>query len=258
MIDIIFTLCMLVFLQAVLGFDNLLYISLASKQVEKEKQPFVRTVGISIAIILRVALLFILHALIQQFQHPVINIDIAHQIVANFSIHSLIVLGGGIFIVYTAIKEIWHMIRFDESEIFKEAKKKSIVNAIFWIVIMNLVFSIDSILSAMALSDNLWVMAAAIIIGGIMMIGLSGSITRFLAKNRMYEVLGLFILFVVGIMLISEGGELAEMELFDSKITHMSKATFYFVLFILVTIDVVQGRYQKKLTKIEEHENMME
>ena len=63
----------------------------------------------------------------------------------------------------------------------------------------------------------------------------------------MYEVLGLFILFLVGVMLISEGGHLAEMELFGSHITPMSKSTFYFIIFIMVVIDMVQGRYQKKL-----------
>ncbi|MEP5240096.1 MAG: tellurium resistance protein TerC, partial [Flavobacteriaceae bacterium] len=123
------------------------------------------------------------------------------------------------------------------------------------IVFMNLIFSFDSILSAMALSDVFWVMATAIIISGVLMIWLSDKVSVFLAKNRLYEVLGLFILFLVGVMLLSEGGHLAHLELFGSEITPMSKATFYFIIFILVIIDIVQGKYQKQLIKAREQAN---
>ena len=94
---------------------------------------------------------------------------------------------------------------------------------------MNLVFSFDSILSAIALTDVFWVMAAAIFIGAALMIWLSDGVATFLEKNRMYEVLGLFILLVVGIMLLSEGGHLAHLKLFGSAIEPMTKTTFYFV-----------------------------
>ena len=103
------------------------------------------------------------------------------------------------------------------------SKQKSVTRIIISIIIMNLVFSFDSILSAIALTDVFWVMAVAIVIGGVMMIWLAGKVTAFLKKNRMYEVLGLFILFIVGIMLMSEGGHLAHMEFFGSEITPMSK-----------------------------------
>ena len=114
---------------------------------------------------------------------------------------------------------------------------------------MNLVFSFDSILSAMALTDIFFIMALAIIISGILMIWLADRVSAFLQKNRMYEVLGLFILFVVGIMLLSEGGHMSHLHLFGYEITVMSKATFYFVIGILVITDIVQTRYQKKILK---------
>ena len=112
---------------------------------------------------------------------------------------------------------------------------------------MNLVFSFDSILSAMALTDVFWVMATAIIISGILMIWLSDHVATFLQKNRMYEVLGLFVLFIVGILLVSEGGHLAHLKLLGYAIEPMAKSTFYFVIAVLVVVDLVQGRYQKKL-----------
>ncbi len=103
----------------------------------------------------------------------------------------------------------------------------------------------------MALSDVFWVMAGAIVIGGALMIFLADPVSEFLRKNRMYEVLGLFVLFVVGIMLLSEGGHLAHLKVFGHHITPMSKATFYFVIGVLVLTDIVQTRYQKKLLRMK-------
>ena len=246
MIENIFTLLMLILLQAVLGFDNLLYISIESKRAPAEEQKKVRTLGIGISIVLRIVLLFVLINLIKLFQDPVLSIHWTGVLEGTFNIHSFIVLFGGGFILYTAVKEIWHMVYLEEHG-DDEQEKASTSKIITMIVLMNLIFSFDSILSAMALSDVFWVMATAIVISGGLMIWLSDRVSNFLAKNRMYEILGLFILFLVGVMLLSEGGHMAEMELFGGHITPMSKATFYFIIFILVVIDIVQGRYQKKL-----------
>jgi predicted tellurium resistance membrane protein TerC len=245
-IENILTLGALIVLQAVLGFDNLLYVSLESKRAPADKQAMVRKLGIGLAIVLRIVLLFALISLIQYVQDPLFGINIDGIIASNFNLHSIIVLVGGVFIIYTATKEVLHMMHIEEDQA-EAAKPKSVASVIFWIVLMNLVFSFDSILSAMALTDVFWVMAAAIVTGGLLMIFLAERVSSFLEKNRMYEVLGLFILFVVGIMLLSEGGHLAHLELFGNPIVPMSKTTFYFVIAVLVLTDIVQTRYQKKL-----------
>ena len=246
-IDNFITLAMLILLQAVLGLDNLLYISLESKRAPEEKQKRVRNLGIGMAIVLRILLLFVLIRVIAYFQEPIFGFN-TNAVEGHFNIHSLIVLLGGGFIIYTAIKEIWHMLNLEQDDAVQDAKPKSINAIIFAIVIMNIVFSFDSILSAMALTNVFWVMATAIIIGGLIMIWLSGKVTEFLKKNRMYEVLGLFILFIVGIMLLSEGGHLAHLKFFGNPVTPMSKTTFYFVIVVLVIIDIIQSKYQKKLS----------
>jgi len=92
-------------------------------------------------------------------------------------------------------------------------------------VTMNVVFSFDSILSAMALTENFIIMATAVVISGILMVWLADHVAEFLKKNRMYEVLGLFILFIVGIMLVSEGGHLAHIHLFGFAVEPMAKST---------------------------------
>ena len=239
---------MLTLLQAVLGFDNLLYISLESKRAPLNQQTMVRRLGIGIAIVLRIILLFVLINIIQYFQNPVVGINVSGIIKSSLNLHSIIVLVGGVFIIYTATREILHMMNLENLD-NDNHEPQSVKKIVIWIVVMNLIFSFDSILSAMALSDVFWVMALAIVISGVLMIWLADRVSEFLQKNRMYEVLGLFILFVVGIMLLSEGGHLAHLHLFGHQVTPMSKATFYFVIGILVLTDIVQTRYQKKIMK---------
>jgi predicted tellurium resistance membrane protein TerC len=266
MLENIFTLLMLILLQAVLGFDNLLYISLESKKAPQSDQKRVRKVGILLAIILRIVLLFVLVSIIDLFQKPFsfLTGEIENIVHFAFNGHSLIVLAGGAFIIYTAIKEIWHMISTQdlnhdvEGDTKRTKSSKAVVTSI---VLMNLVFSFDSILAAIGLTSDIGnsttafvIMAIAIVISGLLMLILADKISTFLAKNRMYEVLGLFILFIVGIMLVTEGGHLAHLKLFGNEIVPMSNTTFYFVLAILVIVDVVQGRYQKKLLKEKKQE----
>ncbi len=244
------TLIMLTALQAVLGFDNLLYISIESRRVPEDKQAYVRRVGIGLAIILRIVLLFVVTAAVSSLTTPLFEFSLPGIAEGSINLHALIVLIGGVFIIYTALKEIMHMLTIDDIETGVESSaKRSIATSITWIVIMNLVFSFDSILSAMALTDKFILMATAIVISGLLMIYMADTVSEFLKKNRMYEVLGLFVLFIVGILLLSEGGHLGHLKFLDHPIEPMAKSTFYFVLVVLVLVDIVQSRYQKKLTR---------
>lgn len=250
MAEDLLTLLMLIFLQAVLGFDNLLYISLESKRVEASKRASVRKIGILVAIGLRVALLFGILQAIDSFQRPLTTLSLGSWLYADFTIHAAIVLGGGVFIIYTAFKEIMHLLsvhNIDEAAAIGSPRSPGV--AIAWIVVMNLVFSFDSILSAIALTKTLWVMGVAIVLSGVMMMVMADRVATFLERNRMYEVLGLFILLVVGIMLLSEGGHLAHLKLFGHPVEAMSKTTFYFSIAVMTIVDVAQSRYQKVLDK---------
>jgi len=245
------TFLMLTLLQIVLGFDNLLYVSLESKRVSPEKQQYVRRMGIGLAIVFRIVLLFAIVKAIGYFQDPFWHIHWESIIEGTISVHSLIVLFGGGFIIYTAFKEICHLLSVDDlSHGTSKGKTRSVRSALFWIIAMNLVFSFDSILSAIALTNVFAVMAASVVVSGVLMVLLADHVAKFLEKNRMFEVLGLFILFLVGVMLLSEGGHIAHLKLFGYAIEPMAKSTFYFVLAVLVTIDIVQTRYQRKLTAL--------
>ena len=160
------------------------------------------------------------------------------------------------------------MISFhDEHDDHGEGSKlRPIGTAITWIIIMNLVFSFDSILSAIALTGAshsehtpgeamytthapLVIMSLAVIISGVLMIVMTDHVSKFLQKNRMYEILGLFVLLIVGVMLVTDGGHLAHVKLFGNEVQKMSNTTFYFVIAVLVIVDVIQGRYQQKLAR---------
>lgn len=245
--DNLTTFLVLTALETVLGFDNLLYISIEAKKVDPARAAFVRRWGIIIAIVLRIVLLFGVLQLIAQFQEPFFELALPFFSGA-VSGHALIVLAGGVFLIYTAVKEIFHMIGTDDLEHDAGRQvRRSVAVALVWIVAMNLVFSFDTVLSAVALTDNFIVMTAAIVVSGFLMVVMADSVAAFLNKNRMYEVLGLFVLLLVGFMLMSEGGHIAHLTFFGYPVEPMAKTTFYFVLTTLVAVEMVQSRYQKRL-----------
>ncbi len=265
-LEALFTLFMLILLQAVLGFDNLLYIAIESNKVGNTKDARkVRQWGIGLAVVFRIVLLFIIVALFGALAKPLFNLHIGNIIHGEFTMQALVTLFGGAFIIYTAIKEINHLLVVDHIEHSEGSGSRSVTGAIALIVMMNLVFSFDSILSAMAIASvkdevtgmvsyQVPLMVIAIIASGIAMILLADAVTDFLKKNRMYQVLGLFILFLVGVLLVTEGAHLAHLKLFGFKIDAMSKSTFYLVIFVLVVTDILSNKYQKRLWKQREAE----
>jgi predicted tellurium resistance membrane protein TerC len=241
----------LIFLQAVLGFDNLLYISIESQRAPVEKRAMVRRAGILIAVALRVILLFVMMRLINALTEPFFDINWVGVIEGTFNFSAIIFLFGGVFIMYTAVKEISHLLSIEDLQPGVEKREsKSAASVIGLIVFMNLIFSFDSILSALAITKVFAVLAIAIIFSGLAMLLLADTVSEFIQKNRKYEVLGLFILLIVGIVLLGEGGHVAHLQLFGHHVEPMAKSTFYFSIAVLVVVDIIQSGYQKKLDRV--------
>jgi len=250
-------LLVLCFLQAVLGFDNLLYISIESQRAPVAQQSAVRKWGILIAVALRIVLLFVMVKLIGALSEPFFVFNQPGLIEGGVNFATCVFLIGGIFIMYTAVKEIGHMLSMDHLDTDMDAKSgKSAVQVVMLIVIMNLIFSFDSVLSALAITDVFVVLAIAILLSGVAMLVLADTVTAFLEKNRMYEVLGLFILLIVGVVLLGESGQAAAhamhdntlaLRVFGYEIIPMSKTTFYFSVIVLVAVEVIQSGYTRKL-----------
>lgn len=257
-------LAILIFLQAVLGFDNLLYISIESQRAPADKQKSVRFWGIIIAVALRVVLLFVMINLIGALAEPFYIFNWPGVLEGGVNFSTVIFIIGGVFLMYTAFKEISHMLSLDNlNHDVDGGGSKSATQAIMLIVFMNLIFSFDSILSALAITDVFPILAVAIIVSGLAMLLLADGVTEFLKRNRMYEVLGLFILLIVGVVLIGEAGpaaahamhdEALKIKIFGHEIIPMSKSTFYFSVIVLVIVELVQTGYQRKLSAERAHE----
>jgi len=252
----LFNLGVLIFLQAVLGFDNLLYISIESQRAPKEMQAKVRRNGILIAIGLRIVLLFAMMQLIAALQEPFVVLNLPGIIEGGVNFSTIVFVLGGGFIMYTAVKEIKHLLELEDPEHAEQAKPKSVTSVIALIVLMNLVFSFDSILSALAITDVFVVLAVAVLVSGLGMLLLADRVSDFIQRNRKFEVMGLFILLIVGVVLLGEAGHAAQphLHLFGFAVEPMSKATFYFSIAVLVVVDLIQAKYQRKLDALRARE----
>ena len=252
-------LLMLCFLQAVLGFDNLLYISIESQRAPVPQQKSVRFWGIIIAVALRVVLLFVMIRLIGALAKPFYIFEWVGILEGAVNFATCVFFIGGVFIIYTAFKEISHMLTIEHLDTDINGKSgKSAFQVVMMIVLMNLVFSFDSVLSALAITDVFPILASAIIFSGLAMLLLANGVTKFLERNRMYEVLGLFILLIVGIVLLGESGQAAAhamhdpslaLKLFGYEVIPMSKSTFYFSVVVLVAVEILQTGYSRKLNR---------
>jgi len=252
----LFNLGVLIFLQAVLGFDNLLYISIESQRAPKEIQAKVRRTGILIAIALRIILLFVMIQLIEILSEPFIVLDVPGIISGGVNFSTIVFILGGAFIIYTAVKEIKHLLEIEDPEHAETKTPRSATSVIAMIVLMNLVFSFDSILSAIAITEVFAVLAIAIVLTGVGMLLLADYVSVFIKRNRKYEVLGLFILLIVGVVLLGEAGHAATpyLHFFGYEVEPMSKTTFYFAIAVLVIVDIIQSGYQKKLDAMRARE----
>lgn len=250
-------LLMLCFLQAVLGFDNLLYISIESQRAPVATQKSVRRWGILIAVALRVVLLFVMIRLIDALAEPFFVMNWPGYLEGGVNFATIVFVLGGFFIMYTAVKEIGHMLSMHNLDHDVRGKSgKSATQVVILIVIMNLIFSFDSVLSALAITDVFPILATAILLSGAAMLLLADGVTAFLQKNRMYEVLGLFILLIVGVVLLGEAGPAAahamhddslQIKVFGQDIIPMSKSTFYFSVVVLFAVEIIQSGYSRKL-----------
>jgi len=212
-------LIVLLVLQAVLGFDNLLYISIESQRAPVAHQKAVRFWGIIIAVVLRVVLLFAMIHLIEALGAPFYIFSWSGVLEGGVNFATCVFVLGGVFLMYTAVKEIGHLLTIQHLDADLDNKPgKSAVQVVLLIVLMNLIFSFDSVLSALAITKVFAVLATAILLSGLAMLVLADGVTAFLEKNRMYEVLGLFILLIVGIVLLGESGQAAAHAMHDPSL----------------------------------------
>ena len=191
----------LIVMEVVLGIDNLVFVALVSNKLPPEQRRRGRAIGLGLALGLRLVLLSAL-VFIVGLTKPVLTLY-GHA----FSWRDLILLAGGLFLVWKATREIHHSVEHDEEGEGGESRQKpaGFISAILQILLLDLVFSIDSILTAVGMTDQLPIMATAVVIAVLLMLLASGPIAGFIRKNPTIVMLALGFLLMIGMALIAEG-----------------------------------------------------
>jgi len=191
----------LVVLEIVLGIDNLIFISILTNKLPKEQQARARRLGISAALIMRLVLLATI-SFIVQLTAPLFTL-FDH----GFSWRDLILIAGGLFLVWKATKEIHHTVDPDDHQdtMIGKTVQLSLGAAIFQILLLDLVFSIDSIITAVGMTDEIAIMYIAVIVAVSAMMLAATPLANFIAKNPTIVMLALGFLLMIGMTLIADG-----------------------------------------------------
>jgi len=226
---IIISLLTLVGLEVVLGIDNVIFISILSGKLPKEQQKKARRYGLLLAMLLRIGLLSLVSLIMQLKQ------DFFTLYGHGFSWKDIILISGGLFLLYKSTYEIYHKMEGKPAEETKKFKVTGFTQVIIQILIMDMVFSIDSIVTAIGMVRIIWVMYAAIIISVVIMLFAAEPISKFVNDHPAFKMLALAFLMLIGFALVSEGFGIA-----------IPKGYIYFSMAFSLFVDILQMRMNRK------------
>ena len=223
-------------MEVVLGIDNVIFISILSGKLPAAQQPSARRLGLSLALVLRLALLFAI-SWVMGLTAPLFSVlDNA------FSGRDLILLGGGLFLVGKATHEI-----YDKLEVAHEERAQSAGTAAFWLILaqilaLDVVFSLDSVITAVGMARHVSVMVVAMVISVAVMLAFAGRIGDFVNRHPSMKILALSFLLLIGAMLVADGmGQ------------HIGKGYIYFAMAFSLGVEVINMRMRKKLAPVALH-----
>jgi len=228
------------FLEIVLGVDNIIFISIVSNKLPESQQPKARSLGLLLAMVFRILLLLTITWIIK-LTNPVFTIPFIEENGAPIGISwkDIILLLGGIFLIAKSTLEIHH--KLEKSATPKNKVVYTAFSAvIFQIVLVDAVFSFDSILTAIGLVDNVIIMIIAVIISMLVMIAFAGAISAFINRNPTLQMLALAFLIVIGIMLIAQG--------FHQQI---SKSYIYTAMAFSLFVELLNMRLRRNVEKVQ-------
>lgn len=220
----------LTFLEIVLGIDNIIFISIVSDRLPLENQSKARTIGLVLAILIRVLLLFGISWIVQLTEPIITVMDF------ELSFRDLILIVGGLFLLAKSTSEIHEKIEGDaEGEGKENAVKLTLQKAIVQIVLLDVVFSFDSILTAVGLSDQVLILILAVIIALLVMLIFARKVSDFVNRNPTVKMLALAFLIMIGTLLILDGFHF-----------HVPKGYIYFSLAFSLFVEFLNQKIRKK------------
>lgn len=226
--NLLATFALLVGLELVLGIDNILLISIVTDRVAPAQRNKVRFIGLGLALGARLLLLLGASYLVK----------LSEPVLGSFSYKSIVLVLGGGFLLYKAVKEIHHVVESREEDSLQKAQVMSFSTAILQILILDIVFSIDSVITAVGLTENLMVIYSSVIASFVLVLAFSGKIAAFVQKHTTLKILALSFLITIGVTLVIEGLG-----------GHVPKAYIYLPMAFALAVELVQMRFvhnQKK------------
>lgn len=225
MADSLTLLLLLVGLELVLGVDNILVISIFVGRLPETDRNRARVFGLAVAMVARILMLFILLKLA----------GLTNNIVLGFSIRDIILLSGGLFLLWKAVTEIHLTVEFkEEKQRALQSASKSLLTVIYQIVILDIVFSIDSVVTAIGLTDKVWVIITAVIVSFLAILAFAKPIGEFIIRKPTLKILALSFLITIGVTIFMEGLH-----------QHVPKAYIYLPMGFALFVEILQLRYEK-------------
>lgn len=238
----------LIFLEIVLGVDNIVFISITTNRLPKDKQHIGRKLGLAGALVMRVLFLCFASWLVHMTT-PLFTVDLGF-FSHGFSIRDLVMLVGGIYLIYKGIEELRGMLALTEvkaehSEEHKQKHMLSLSQAVGTIMIMDIVFSIDSVITAVGLANHLIIMILAVIVAVIVMMVFIDPISDFINNHAEMKILALVFIAAIGVLLaVDSCGINSGVEVLDM---HMEKLMVYFAMIFAVVLEFIQMAFNSRL-----------
>ena len=240
----------LTFLEIVLGIDNILFITLVSNKLRIEDRKKTTQIGLILAMVLRILLLLGITAFVGM-QESLILIE-SSFITTQISGQSIILFIGGLFLIYKATKEIYERVEEDVQTTAQvnSKGKLSLSKAIIQITLLNIVFSFDSILTAIGMTNGLpnafWLMVIAVITSVLIMMLFANPVGDFVNNHPSLQVLGMAFLLLIGFMLVTEAAHISHTKVFDQEIGSIPKGYLYFAITFSLGVEFINMRMRKK------------
>lgn len=257
--DVIVAFLTLTFLEIILGIDNVIFISIVTGKLPQAQRKKATQIGLFLAMFLRIALLFGVSWLIAM-KATLFSVELS-WFSAHFNGQSLILLAGGIFLIYKSTKEIHekvahidHHTQTQEQELSKKALvQKSFTNILFQILMIDLIFSVDSILTAVGMTNGmsgaLYIMIAAVICSVLVMMAFAVPVGKFVNNNPSIQILALSFLILIGFMLTTESMHISDAVLAGEPIGAVPKGYLYFAIAFSLVVEFINMRIRKRQSK---------
>ena len=239
--QILISLLTLIALEVILGIDNVIFISILASKLPANQQKKARLYGLILAMVLRLALLAVISLIMK------LDNDLFRIFNQGISVKDLILILGGLFLLYKSATEIYHKMEGEQGNQSKNIKAVTFTQVIIQILIMDLVFSIDSIITAIGMVKEVWIMYVAIIVTVLIMLVAAEPISNFVNKHPAFKMLALSFLLLIGFALISEG--------FGVEIP---KGYIYFSMAFSMLVSIFQVRMNNNSKPVVTHEHYKE